>query len=139
MNENLGRTAAQRNFRRHQTREPTAAAQHGKAKRQGIPRDRSIGSDRRRAGRLLPDRGTPPLRRPSHGTTSGIRGPQQLASSDARRMAKVPGLDDWLYVPRAWYEADPVAFQARADFVLIYEKGSARQITEALETIWAML
>jgi hypothetical protein len=54
-------------------------------------------------------------------------------------MAKVPGLDDWLYVPRAWYEADPVAFQARADFVLIYEKGSARQITEALEAIWAML
>jgi hypothetical protein len=54
-------------------------------------------------------------------------------------MAKVPGLDDWLYVPRAWYDADPVALQARSDFILIYERGSAQQITEALEAIWAML
>jgi hypothetical protein len=54
-------------------------------------------------------------------------------------MAKVPGLDDWLYVPRAWYDADPAALQARKDFILLYERGSAQQITEALEAIWAML
>jgi hypothetical protein len=63
---------------------------------------------------------------------------KETAAGPLTDSLQAPG-KDWLYVPRTWYEADPEAIQARSNFVLLCQRGSAEQVTEILEAIWAML